>query len=388
MNTRTEKAKQAMKLSLGALALGVYVAAQAAAPVITDIATVPRLTIQSDLGTTNQIQYTISVSQPNWTTLTNLVVVQSPYWFVDVAAPPAPVRFYRVVGASTNTTAPTDMVLIPAGPFIRGDTFNHEGDGSELPTNTVTVSAFYMDKYEVTKALWDTVYQWATNHGYSFEWGALGKAANHPAQTVTWYDAVKWCNARSEKEGRTPAYYTSAAQTTVYRSTEVDLGNAWVKWNAGYRLPTEAEWEKAARGGANLHRYPWADADTITHNRANYFSMAVYAYDVSSTRDYHPTYDTEPLPYTSPVGVFAANGYGLFDMAGNAFQWCWDWFSDSYYTSSPITDPRGPTSGLFRGLRGGSWYDNAYTTRVANRGWGTPGQSDDRIGFRTVLTAN
>ena len=145
-----------------------------------------------------------------------------------------------------------------------------------------------MDKYEVTKTLWDTVYQWATNHDYSFEWGALGKAANHPVHTVTWYDAVKWCNARSEKEGRTPAYYTSAAQTTVYRSGEVNVDNTWVKWNAGYRLPTEAEWERAARGGSSAHRFPWADADTITHIRANYFSMAVYLYDVSSTRGQPP----------------------------------------------------------------------------------------------------
>jgi len=281
------------------------------------------------------------------------------------------------------------MVLIPAGSFIRGDTFSDqfsgEGDASELPTNAVTVSAFYMDKYEVTKALWDTVYQWATNHGYSFEWGALGKAANHPAQSMMWYDAVKWCNARSEKEGRIPAYYTSAAQTTVYRSGEVDLGNTWVKWNAGYRLPTEAEWEKAARGGSNLHRFPWADADTITHIRANYFSKADYLYDVSSTREWHHTYDTGGYPYTSPVGVFAANGYGLYDMAGNVYEWCWDWYSESYYSSSPSTNPLGPTTGLNRVLRGGSWNGEAIECRVASRNNNGPFGAQDFWGFRTIL---
>jgi formylglycine-generating enzyme required for sulfatase activity len=149
-----------MHFSLGALALGVCVAAQAATTIITNIAMVPRLTIQSELGITNQIQFATNLGQSNWTTLTNLVVTQSPYWFVDVAAPPAPYRFYRVVLSSTNSTPPIDMVLIPAGSFIWGDTFAGEGDAtSELPTNTVNVSAFYMDQYEVTKTLWDTVYQ-------------------------------------------------------------------------------------------------------------------------------------------------------------------------------------------------------------------------------------
>jgi formylglycine-generating enzyme required for sulfatase activity len=93
-----------------------------------------------------------------------------------------------------------------------GDTL--DGESNALPF-TNRIGAFYMDKYEVTKALWDDVYNWATNQGYRFEYGAEGKGASHPAHSMTWYDAVKWCNARSEKEGRTPAYYTSAAQTTV-----------------------------------------------------------------------------------------------------------------------------------------------------------------------------
>jgi formylglycine-generating enzyme required for sulfatase activity len=324
----------------------------------------------------------------NWAGLDSVTADSS--GMIQVSVP----MFYRVRGFTGGTNPPpTDMVLIPAGSFIRGDTFggpdSGEGDASELPTNAVTVSAFYMDKFEVTKTLWDTVYQWATNHGYSFELGALGKAADHPAHTMTWYDAVKWCNARSEKEGRTPAYYTNTAQTTVavYRSEQVDVDNTWVKWNAGYRLPTEAEWERAARGGSNLHRFPWADADTITHFRANYLSMAVYAYDTSSTRGNHHDYDNPPYPYTSPVGVFAANGYGLYDMAGNVREWCWDWFSSTYYSPSPSTNPLGPTTGQFRVMRSSSWNDNAYTSRVANRGYEAPDSAYDFYGFRTVLPA-
>lgn len=162
---------------------------------------------------------------------------------------------------------PSGIALIPAGSFTMGDMFN-EGWSDELPTHTVYVSAFYCDRYEVTKALWDEVYQWAITHGYSFNNSGLGKAANHPVHTINWYDMVKWCNARSEKEGRTPAYYTSAALTGVYRSGLVNVQNDWVKWNGGgYRLPTEVEWEKAARGGNSGQRFPWGN--TITHNQAN-----------------------------------------------------------------------------------------------------------------------
>jgi formylglycine-generating enzyme required for sulfatase activity len=144
-----------------------------------------------------------------------------------------------------------------------------------------------MDQFEVTKVLWDEVKTWATAHGYSFDNAGLGKTANHPVCWVFWYDAVKWCNARSEKEGRVPAYYIDAAQTKVYRTGQVDVQNDWVKWNSGYRLPTDAEWEKAARGGASGHRFSWSDVDTISHSQANYYSEPG-GYDLGPTRGYHP----------------------------------------------------------------------------------------------------
>lgn len=320
----------------------------------------------------------------NWTGLDYIVADSN--GVIRVSVP----MFYRVrgiPGSSDNTNAPAGMALIPAGLFTMGDAFS-EGYGQEGPTHSVYVSAFYMDQTEVSKALWDEVYQWGISHGYSFDSGAQGKASNHPAHWITWYGAVQWCNARSEKEGRVPAYYTSAEQTMVYRTGgRVDVRNDMVKWDAGYRLPTEAEWEKAARGGASGQRFPWAPADTITHSRANYVSDPYYAYDVSSTRGYHPTYNDGVLPYTSPVGSFAANGYGLYDMAGNVWEWCWDWFGGrDYYSSSPGTDPRGPSSGSTRVFRGGSWNSGAFDSRSAARYGEYPYRTgDNNIGLRTVL---
>src|ERR1017187_4643317 len=137
--------KTPMKLSLSALALGTGMAAQAAAPVIANITTVgatPQFAVQSDLGVTNQIQYCTDLSHPDWVVLTNLTVVQSPYWFVDVAAAPASQRFYRVAALAVSTPPPFGVALIPAGSFTMGDTLDGESDGIPI---SVTVSAFYMD---------------------------------------------------------------------------------------------------------------------------------------------------------------------------------------------------------------------------------------------------
>ena len=369
-----------MNIGLCALALGAAMSAHGGAPVITDTALVPRFTIQSDLGVTNQIQYSADLSQTNWVVLTNLLVTQSQYWFVDVDAPPAPRRFYRVLALGTNSPVPPGMALIPAGSFTMGNCMDSsEGWSEELPLHAVYVSAFCMEKHEVTKSLWDMVYQWAITNGYSFDHAGSGKAANHPVQTIDWYDCVKWCNARSEQEGRTPAYYTSAAQTTVYRSGQTNVETNCVNWSSGYRLPTEAEWEKASRGGLSGHRFPWGD--TISESQANYYGNTTN-YDLGPD-GYNATFAIGGEPYTSPVGYFGANGYGLYDMAGNVLEWCWDWYGE--YSSGSQTDPRGPASGSLRVLRGGSWSDGAVNSRAAGRSRDEPTYSYRTFGFRSVL---
>jgi len=301
------------------------------------------------------------------------------YVRVPVTGPVTSTRIY-------DFSPPSGMVLIPAGSFTMGDTFA-EAYNNELPVHTVYVSVFYMDKYLVTKTLWDTVYNWATNRGYLLNYAVTGKAANHPAHTADWYNCVKWCNARSEMEGRTPAYYTSTAQTTVYRGGAVDLGTNFVKWNAGYRLPTEAEWEKAARGGLSGRRFPWGN--TVDRGNANYYAIPLscvgYPYDVAPNCGYDPAFNNGVEPYTSPVGgYFAPNGYGLYDMCGNMFQWCWDWYGP--YASGSQSDPRGLGLATYHVYRGGSWATTAYDFRLADRKYTSPSTEGNRlIGFRTVL---
>lgn len=295
--------------------------------------------------------------------------------------------YYRVVAMLAN---PSGMALIPAGIFVMGNATNvfPAGDGGtgELPQHAVHVSAFYLDLYEVTKSLWDEVRMWATNQGYAMAIGD-GKATHHPVHSVNWYDAVKWCNARSEREGLTPVYYTNAFLMSVYKTGETT--NLIVNGSAdGYRLPTEAEWEKAARGGVANTRFPWTGyTNKISWSKANYIgNSALYAYDLSGgilgVAAYHPLFDAGGEPCTSPVGHFAPNGYGLHDMAGNVWEWCWDWYLGTYYPESPPNDPRGPAGGSTRVLRGGSWNNRAIQSRVSHRHNSSPINEFTDVGFR------
>jgi len=282
--------------------------------------------------------------------------------------------FYRVVMATNQP--PVGMVWIDGGDVELGQV------GIAEPVHTNFISGFWMDATEVTKAQWDDVAIWAATNGYDITVvGGLGRTNNHPVQTVTWYECVKWCNARSQKEGLTPFYYLDPFFFTTYRVGSVNISNDWVNWSAnGYRLPTEAEWEKAARGARQGRLFPWG-GDTIQHARANYYSDSfTYSFDTSATSGYHPNYQAGGDPFTSAVGSFPANGYGLHDMAGNVYEWCWDWYGD--YDASYLRDPRGPAGGDFRVRRGGAWDDYAHAARVAHRGGVGPNIEHYGVGFR------
>ena len=267
------------------------------------------------------------------------------------------VKYRYRIGASDQWLAPAGMALIPAGPFQMGD--NRVG----WPEHTVMVSAFAMDKWEVSIELWESVRAWGNTHGYDLVADTQGSSfgTKHPVHTVTWFGVVKWNNARSEKEGKVPAYYDDGAMTQVYRSG--DKAPAGVKWDAGYRLPTEAEWEKAARGGVAGKLYPWG-TDELSPTLANY--------------------NESNKGKTMPIGSYGANGYGLYDMAGNVWEWTWDWYGA--YAQTAQTDPRGPSSGSDRVFRGGSWSSRAAYCRVASRYYDSyPGDRGNYRGFRSVL---
>jgi len=311
---------------------------------------------------------------------------------------------------------PDDRVAIPGGTFVMGDSFN-EGFNNEHPVHNVTLDSFYMSKYEITNGQYceflnttqpkvvDGVVYGRLDEGnrfpyfntsptdpfsqiaydqnpfgryiYSVRMKGRSDMSSDPVVCVSWYGAVAYCNWRSQKEGKGSCYNLSTWACDFRKN--------------GYRLPTEAEWEYAARGGLSGKRFPWGD--TISHDQANYYSYweggkPVYSYDLSPKEGYHLTWNDGIFPYTSEVGSFPPNGYGLYDMAGNVWEWCNDWYSDSYYSSSSNTNPTGPATGTVRVFRGGSWSRNAWLCRIALRNGFTPDGRNSSDGFRLVLDLN
>jgi len=257
------------------------------------------------------------------------------------------------------------MVNVPGGTFTMGRTTG-SGYSDELPTHSVTLNAFYIGKYEVTQAEWQSVMGSNPSHDY-------GVGGNYPVYFVSWYDILKYCNLRSMSEGLTPVYTISGSTNpanwgAVPTSNDATWDAVICNWSAdGYRMPTEAEWEYAARGATNNPDYLYSGSDDIN-------AVAWYYQNCYSSHQ---------------VGTKAANGLGIYDMSGNVWEWCWDWYSSSYYGSSPASNPTGPASDLYRVRRGGSWdYDGPDNCQVASRSANCPHISEsNRVGLRVCRAA-
>ncbi len=246
-----------------------------------------------------------------------------------------------------------DFVFVPAGPFQMGDNFG-DGEPREGPVHTVDLDAYYISKYEVTNAQWkafrddpgydnpqfwpnglvmpkDQIPYWtqANNHG-----GALPGHDNYPVLGVNWDAAVAYCNWLSAKTGKK------------------------------YRLPTEAEWEKAARG-TDQRKYPWGN--DIDPSKTNYVQDANFV-------------------TAKPVGSYEfPSPYGVYDMTGNVMEWCSDWYDKDYYKVSPRKNPKGPETGAYRVVRGGTFFMEAQDQRTYLRGAGWPSIQTHRMtSFRPV----
>ncbi len=269
----------------------------------------------------------------------------------------------RIIVDDMTTTPPkATMAYVPAG-FSAGSYGSHGSSGTQ-----VFSSGFYMDKTEISKGTWDTVKAWAVANGYTFDNPGVGTADNHPVVGVSWYDAVKWCNARSEMEGLAPVYFTDATRATVYRTGQVIVRNTFCNFTApGYRLPTRAEWAKAAWGGSTSGPYPWpsyygSGAEILDPSKGNYSinsATKMHTWDVAATSEATATYLTTPcgyyngsqqvngVPSATPIKDMA-NGFGLYDIFGNVGEWLWD----SYYSEVTATTEykddnyKGPDLGL------------------------------------------
>lgn len=319
-------------------------AAVHAGAAIEDISMVPRLLIQGELGKTNIIEYAEAAQPDAWKVLTNVVVAINPCVFVDLSAVGVGRRFYRL--AVSDNPDPARWVWIPPGTFTMGSPSSEpDRDPDEGPQTVVTLTrGFWMGKYEVTRGEYQAVM--GGNNPSNFQ-GDL----NLPVHTVSWNDATNYCAELTRREraaGRLPSGYA-------------------------YRLPTEAEWEYACRAGTTTAT---AFGDTLSSTQANFHGD--FPYNGAAKGPY--------LQGTAPVGSYAPNGWGLYDMHGNVWEWCLDWRTDSLPGGS-VTDPTGPSSGTKRVNRGGSWGFYGRYCRSANRDGDQPSYLEIILGFRVALAA-
>ncbi len=256
-----------------------------------------------------------------------------------------------------------DLVIVEKGSFLMGDTWG-DGYSDEKPIHRVTFAYdLYMSKYEVTFDEYDAFCDdngankpnsvfWRDEEGW--------EKGNTPVINVSWNDAIAYCKWFSEKENLPKAYDDKGNFLDKNGKITTDPSKV-----AGYRLPTEAEWEYAAHGGNKGKGYKYAGSNAVD--------------DVA-------WYDSNSGSRTQEVGKKAPNELGIYDMSGNVWEWCSDWWDSSYYSKSPTINPYNSTAGSSRVRRGGSWYGNARSVRVAYRNRRSPSSTLVSLGFRICRT--
>lgn len=267
---------------------------------------------------------------------------------------------------------PEGFVLVEAGTFKMG---SNEGYGDNKPVHEVTITTpFYMGKYEVTQA----EYEKYCSYGSSSPSSSYGDGDNYPAYYVSWYDALVYCNKRSMAEGLTPCYsINDSTDPAAWGDVPTSSNSTWnaviCNWNAnGYRLPTEAEWEYAARAGDNT-------VESLTYSGTS---------DVNQLGEY-AWYYSNSNSTTHEAGTKLPNAFGLYDMSGNVWEWCWNWFTDSYNAETEGgSDPTGSSAGSYRVYRGGSWGSDSGFCAVSCRSSSYPGDRVSILGFRVVRASS
>ena len=287
-----------------------------------------------------------------------------------------------------DSDAKLELLLLPGGEFLMGtdDPVGYSADG-EGPVHTVALRPFYIDHFAVTNARF-AEFVASTRHvtdaerfGWSFVFAGLlpdDFPETRGVAGAAWWRQVEGADW-AHPEGPHSTLDARAQHPVVHVSWRD--ATAYCAW-AHARLPTEAEWEYAARGGLNQRRYPWGDE--LTPDNAHRCNIWQGLFPGTNTCD-------DGYYGTAPVDSFEPNGFGLYNMAGNAWEWCRDWFSPRYYAGSPRDDPRGPAEGTPRVIRGGSYlcHDSyCFRYRVAARSGNTPDSTTGNTGFRIARDQN
>jgi formylglycine-generating enzyme required for sulfatase activity len=283
----------------------------------------------------------------------------------------------KETASSIENSIGMKLVRIPAGQFMMGSPDDEKDrDRDEVAHSVQITRPFYLSVYETTQQEFKDVLgrnpSWFSSSGGGKDKVAATNTDRFPVEKISWCDAVEFCNALSEKESL-PPYYVLEGVTRDADGAITDISDVKIPGGRGYRLPTEAEWEYACRAGTTT---PFHFGSLPTGNEAN---TNGYSYGAAGAGP--------NLARTAEVGAYSPNAFGLYDMHGNVWEWCQDWYGDTYYRSSPAEDPPGPDAGIHRVLRGGSWFNFPRNARAAYRFRSQPINRDHNLGFRMARSA-